>query len=158
MLGDILNYTIGPALGLVSSISCIIFLNTYLKELHDTLKTLLNILFIHNAITLTIALIIYDPKTFVPCFVRTLMIAPAFTLTIMSVSVMSYTRYYITLKTQKGEAIDEVKLKILVAYCYLGELDFQKLLTDPRSLNQPKREKVSRQKLILLSGYHSFGP
>ena len=123
MLGDILTYTIGPAIGVVSSIGCIIFLNTYLKELHNTLKTLLNTLFIHNAITLTIALVIYDPESFLPCFIRTLMITPAFTLTIMSVSVMSYMRHYITLKTQKGETIDEVKLKILVAYCYLGKLD-----------------------------------
>ena len=122
MLGDILNYTIGPALGLVSSISCIIFLNTYLKELHNTLKTLLNVLFVHNIITLTIALFIYDPETFLPCFVRYLMISSAFTLTIMSVSIMSYIRHYITLKTQKSEAIDEVKLKILVAYCYLGKI------------------------------------
>ena len=115
---------IGPGLGFFSSIGCLVVLNTFLKELHTQLKHLLNILFIHNAITLGISCALSGGEGELYCFGRYFTMLPAFSLTMTSMPMLSYMRYYITMKTQNTEAIDEKWLHKIIILAYLGKYRF----------------------------------
>ena len=112
---------VGPGIGLVSSIGCLVVLNTYLKELHAELKKLLNILYANNAIVFGISCTVsgWSDDHFCPGRVMTLL--PPYTLTIVNLPILSYMRYYITMKTQKSEAIDNAWLQKIVTITYLGK-------------------------------------
>ena len=43
---------VGPSVGLISSICCLTILNSHLKKLHPTFKTLMNIILVHNVVSL----------------------------------------------------------------------------------------------------------
>ena len=121
MSENILIDIIGPGMGLVSSIGCLITLNTFLKDLHKNLKQLLNNLFIHNIIVLTLACAMSGQDGIFICFARFITMVTAFTLTIVSMPILSYMRYYITWKTQNTESIDEKWLNKIVFRTYLGK-------------------------------------
>ena len=122
MSENILIDIIGPGMGLVSSIGCLITLNTFLKDLHKNLKQLLNNLFIHNIIVLTLACAMSGQgQGIFICFARFITMVTAFTLTIVSMPILSYMRYYITWKTQNTESIDEKWLNKIVFRTYLGK-------------------------------------
>ena len=112
---------VGPGIGLVSSIGCLVVLNTYLKELHAELKKLLNILYANNAIVFGISCTVsgWSDDYFCPGRVMTLL--PPYTLTIVNLPILSYMRYYITMKTQKSEVIDKAWLQKIVTITYLGK-------------------------------------
>ena len=110
-----------PGMGLVSSIGCLITLNTFLKDLHKNLKQLLNTLFIHNIIVLTLACAMSGSQGTFICFARFITMVTAFTLTIVSMPILSYMRYYITWKTQNTESIDEKWLNKIIVRTYLGK-------------------------------------
>ena len=119
MSENILIDIIGPGMGLVSSIGCLITLNTFLKDLHKNLKQLLNTLFIHNIIVLTLACAMSGSQGTFICFARFITMVTAFTLTIVSMPILSYMRYYITWKTQNTESIDEKWLNKIIVRTYL---------------------------------------
>ena len=121
MSENILIDVIGPGMGLVSSIGCLITLNTFLKDLHKNLKQLLNTLFIHNIIVLTLACAMSGSQGTFICFARFITMVTAFTLTIVSMPILSYMRYYITWKTQNTESIDEKWLNKIIVRTYLGK-------------------------------------
>ena len=112
---------VGPGIGLVSSIGCLVVLNTYLKELHAELKKLLNILYANNAIVFGISCTVsgWSDDHFCPGRVMTLL--PPYTLTIVNLPILSYMRYYITMKTQKSEVIEKAWLQKIVTITYLGK-------------------------------------
>ena len=112
---------VGPGIGLVSSIGCLVVLNTYLKDLHAELKKLLNILYANNAIVFGISCTVsgWSDDHFCPGRVMTLL--PPYTLTIVNLPILSYMRYYITMKTQKSEVIDKAWLQKIVTITYLGK-------------------------------------
>ena len=121
MSENIIIEMVGPAIGLVSSVGCLVVLNTYLKELHAELKKLLNILYANNAIVFGISCTVsgWSEDYFCPGRVMTLL--PPYTLTIINLPILSYMRYYITMKTQKSEAIDKAWLQKIVTITYLGK-------------------------------------
>ena len=121
MSENIIIEMVGPAIGLVSSIGCLVVLNTYLKDLHAELKKLLNILYANNAIVFGISCTVsgWSDDHFCPGRVMTLL--PPYTLTIVNLPILSYMRYYITMKTQKSEAIDKAWLQKIVTITYLGK-------------------------------------
>ena len=53
---DISFVMVGPSFTLISTTVCIIVLNTYLKNLHGYIKLLLNVLCVHNIISMLVAL------------------------------------------------------------------------------------------------------
>ena len=121
MSENIIIDIIGPGIGLVSSIGCLVVLNTYLKELHAELKKLLNVLYANNAIALGISCTVSGWSDDYYCLGRVLTLLPPYTLTIVNLPILSYMRYYITMKTQKSEAIDKAWLQKILTLTYLGK-------------------------------------
>ena len=99
--GSMLTF-IGPFFPLVSSITCLVILNTYLKILHQIFKKLLNIVLSVNIVflSLTIAInsyvLIGQSQTFILCSFRTVTngILPYFNS--FGIAMMSYLRYDIS--------------------------------------------------------------
>ena len=121
MSENIIIEMVGPAIGLVSSVGCLVVLNTYLKELHAELKKLLNILYTNNAIAFGISCTVSGWPDEYFCIGRVITILPPYTLTIVNLPILSYMRYYITMKTQKVEAIDNAWLRKIVRMTYAGK-------------------------------------
>ena len=120
MIDDIIIDLIGPGIGLVSLLGCLVGLNMFLKELRAELKQLLNTLFIHNAIALGLSCIMSGWEGPLICLGRYITTLPTYTMTITSMPILSYMRYYITMKTQNTEAIDKDWLQKIVTATYLG--------------------------------------
>ena len=120
MIEDIIIDLIGPGIGLVSLLGCLVGLNMYLKELRAEPKQLLNTLFIHNAIALGLSCIMSGWEGPLICLGRYITTLPTYTMTITSMPILSYMRYYITMKTQNTEAIDKDWLQKIVTATYLG--------------------------------------
>ena len=103
---------VGPSLIIVSSMSCFVILNTYLKKLHKCMKNFLITLSIHNFIfsLLSIAQILYiffsESQNFVTCSIWSQSWIPVSTATLNSLPILSFMRYHIASKTAENEAID----------------------------------------------------
>ena len=101
---------LSPIIGAITSISCLITLNTYLKMLHNTFKTLLNMIFIHNIIVFftSILIITYmyvsQSQTFLLCVARVVTNSLPTYLTMFGVALMSFLRYHIAWKTKNQES------------------------------------------------------
>ena len=101
---------VSPGVSLVISLSCVITLNTYLKQLHNTFKTLLNIILTSNIISeiLLICLNIYMMSThhqdFIICLIRTMLSATQTFMTTFCITMMSFLRYHIAWKITNLES------------------------------------------------------
>ena len=99
-----------PIISLISSICCIVVLNTHLKMLHNTLKTLLNIILIHNIISyavyisISIYILNYHDQSFIVCSIRHVTVAVPGFLTAFGIVLMSFLRYHIAWKTANQES------------------------------------------------------
>ena len=105
---------LSPIIGLVSSLSCLIALHTYLKMLHKTFKSLLNIVFIHNIlifganISIITYIYAYKSQTFLLCIAKVVTTSvPTFS-TSFGIAIMSILRYHIALKTNNQESTKNV--------------------------------------------------
>ena len=129
---------VGPAVGLISSISCLIVLNAYLKKLHSTFKTLINIVLIHNILALAASILLltsmfaFEYQTFLVCSLFQITIASSIYLTKYGIALMSFMRFHIAEKTSKAEStkkyhcymISLIILYIIFDYFSLGPMSF----------------------------------
>ena len=129
---------VGPAVGLISSISCLIVLNAYLKKLHSTFKTLINIVLIHNILALAASILLltsmfaFEYQTFLVCSLLQITIASSIYLTKYGIALMSFMRFHIAEKTSKAEStkkyhcymISLIILYIVFDYFSLGPMSF----------------------------------
>ena len=119
-LGSRLTF-IGPLFPLISSITCLVILNTYLKILHHIFKKLINIVLIVNIIFLSLTItinsyvLISQSQTFLLCSLRTVTngILPYFTS--FGIAMMSYLRYDISKRIVNCESYSK-------ASCYTTTL------------------------------------
>ena len=101
---------ISPFIKLLVSTTCLIILNTYLKKLHKTFKTLLNIVLISNLIEefAIISLNTYTLTThsqdFINCTLRVVIGGSNTYFTFYSLSIMSFLRYRIAWKINNLES------------------------------------------------------
>ena len=119
-LGSRLTF-IGPLFPLISSITCLVILNTYLKILHHIFKKLINIVLIVNIVFLSLTItinsyvLISQSQTFLLCSLRTVTngILPYFTS--FGIAMMSYLRYDISKRIVNCESYSK-------ASCYTTTL------------------------------------
>ena len=131
--------TIGtPIVSLISSTCCLVVLNTYLKMLHNTFKTLLNIVLIHNIISfaanisINIYILTYHDQTFIVCSIRHLTVAIPGYFIAFGILLMSFLRYHIAWKIANQESTKStfrymiilVILFLIYEYINIGPLLF----------------------------------
>ena len=101
---------ISPIANLVLSTSCLIVLNTYMKRLHETFKTLLNIVMVHNLIveitliSLNIYTLTSHSQDFIICTLRAAFGGANGYLNFYSLAIMSFLRYQIAWKINNLES------------------------------------------------------
>ena len=124
------NLTIGGQTSvLVTSIGCLVVVNTYLKMLHETIKKLLNIVLIHNILTsgIVAALMTYMMTThsqdFMICSTWLLAGSNAF-VTRFGMALMSFSRYHITWKISKCESTKKISKHMVIAMVFYGIFDY----------------------------------
>ena len=117
---------ISPGVSLVISLSCIITLNTYLKKLHETFKTLLNIILTFNIlieislICLNIYMMSAHHQDFIICLIRTMLSATQTYMTTFCITMMSFLRYHIAWKITNLESTKKTlcyAISITIWYC-----------------------------------------
>ena len=102
-----------------SSLICLIILNTYLKKLHNIIKTILTILAIHNLIsyiiqTIDLYVILYlEIQNLVTCSIILHFYLTPFLITSDNLCVLSIVRYYMAWKTDNKEQISKVSISNL---------------------------------------------
>ena len=119
--------TIGtPIVSLISSTCCLVVLNTHLKMLHNTFKTLLNIILIHNiilfAINISISIYIlnYHDQSFIVCSIRHLTVAVPGYFIAFGIVLMSFLRYHIAWKIANQESTkNTIKYMIVLVILFL---------------------------------------
>ena len=99
-----------PITCLISAISCYVCLQTFFKRLHNIIKNILIVVSIHNGLTSLIAaslfLILNKDTSFEKCTILfTIGKSTAF-LSVSNLSLISYVRYHLALKTAKAKAIN----------------------------------------------------
>ena len=124
------NLTIGGQTSvLVTSIGCLVVVNTYLKMLHETIKKLLNIVLIHNILTsgIVAALMTYMITThaqdFMICSIWLMAGSNAF-VTRFGMALMSFSRYHITWKISKCESTKKISKHMVIAMVVYGIFDY----------------------------------
>ena len=101
---------ISPIANLVLSTSCLIVLNTYMKRLHETFKTLLNFVMVHNLIaeialiSLNIFMSTFHSQEFIICTLRAVFGGSNAYLTFYSIAMLSFLRYRIAWKINNLES------------------------------------------------------
>ena len=101
---------ISPIANLILSTSCLIVLNTYMKKLHETFKTLLNIVMVHNLIveitliSLNIYTLTSHCQDFIICTLRAAFGGANGYLNFYSLAIMSFLRYHIAWKINNLES------------------------------------------------------
>ena len=129
-ISDISFTIIAPAIGVVSSVTCIILLNTFLQNLHQILKSLINLLCIHNllafglAIGFNILMLITNYQTLEICFGLHEVFCNSVYITVNSLTLLSYMRFYITKNTDQAESIDKAWLFKITLTVYASEYLF----------------------------------
>ena len=110
---------------LVTSIGCLVIVNTYLKMLHETIKKLLNIVLFHNILTsstvtsLMTYMMTSHSQDFMMCSIWLVTGANVF-VTRFGIALMSFLRYHISWKISKCESTKNVsKLMIIIMVVYL---------------------------------------
>ena len=118
---SLISTFLSPIIGLVSATSCLVVLHTYLKMLHKTFKSLLNIIFMHNVFIFVANLSIvaymsaYKSQTFLLCIAKVVTTSvPTFS-TSFGIALMSILRFHIAWKTNNQEST-----KNLAWYMKLG--------------------------------------
>ena len=101
---------ISPFANILLSTSCLIVLNTYMKKLHETFKTLLNIVLLHNLFE-EIAIILLNSYTltsqsqdFFNCTLRAALVGSNAFFTNYSIAILSFLRYRIAWKINNLES------------------------------------------------------
>ena len=127
-----------PILSLISSTCCLVVLNTHLKMLHNTFKTLLNIVLIHNIIAfavniaMSVYILNYHDQSFVVCSIRHLtVVIPGYFIG-FGIVLMSFLRYHISYKIANQESTKNtfwymivlVILFLIFEYVNIGPLTF----------------------------------
>ena len=121
---------LSPIIGAISSISCLIILNTYLKMLHKTFKTLLNIIFTHNIIIFltSISIITYmyvnQSQTFLLCVAKVVTNSLPTYLTMFGVALMSFLRYHIAWKIKNQESTKNTIWYMITLIILYGLFDY----------------------------------
>ena len=98
---------------LITSIGCIVIVNTYLKMLHETIKKLLNIVLLHNVLTASTvtSLMTYmmtsHSQDFMMCSIWLATGANVF-VTRFGIALLSFLRYHISWKISKCETTKNV--------------------------------------------------
>ena len=131
--------TIGtPIVSLISSTCCLVVLNTHLRMLHKTFKTLLNIILIHNIISfvanilISVYILTYHDQSFIVCSIRHLTFAIPGYFLIFGILLMSFLRYHIAWKIANQESAKStfrnmiilVVLFVIFEYINTGPLTF----------------------------------
>ena len=129
---------VGPSVGLISSICCLTILNVHLKKLHQTFKTLINTILIHNvfsliaSICLSTFMLVFEYQTFWVCSVYQITISSSAYLVRYGIALMSFMRYHIAWKISQTEStrkshrymIGLLILYIVFDYFSLGPMSF----------------------------------
>jgi len=114
-----------PLTCLIVSISCYVCLQTFFKRLHNIIKNILIVVSIHNGVTSFVAaslfLIWSEDTSFEKCTILfTIGKSTAF-LAGHNLSLISYVRYHLALKTAKAKAINVPFIMCLVISVYVIE-------------------------------------
>ena len=110
---DIVTTYVGPSLLTLSSMSCFIILNTYLKKLNEVMKKFLKVLSIHNflcsliAIIQTTYILVSHNQSFEACGILSHAWIPTLASTMDSLTMLSFMRYHIAWKTKNTESVDK---------------------------------------------------
>ena len=111
----------------VSSASCYIILNTYLKKLHSLMKNFLKAVAIHNfsssliTIGQTIFFLVARVQNFETCSIMSQALIPAASCSWNSLTILSFMRYHIAWKTANNEAVDKSLMVKVVASVFVFE-------------------------------------
>ena len=114
-----------PLICLISAISCYVCLQTFFKRLHNIIKNILIVVSIHNGITSLISASIFliwsEDTSFEKCAILfTIGKSTAF-LAASNLSLISYVRYHLALKTAKAKAVNVPFIVCLVISVYVIE-------------------------------------
>ena len=121
---------IGPILAFTSSTICLLILNTFLKMLHPTLKSLLNIISINNISNqiFTIILLIYvlleHSQTFMICSLFQLSLTASAFLTLYGIAIMSFLRFHITWKVANNESTHQIEKYTKHFFLFCGIFEY----------------------------------
>ena len=134
------SYTVScPIISLGIAIVCIIILNTYLKNLHVIIKTILIALCLHNAISALITIIFFfvswcQVKSYLLCSFMFINMKSVFLITAETVSLVSFVRYHMAQKTAKTKKFNMFLIIGSAVSIYIMEYILNILLV---SLSQP---------------------
>ena len=120
------------------SIICLVILNTFLKMLQETIKTILNIICIHtiimsgSSLILLIHFLLSKSQTLEICSILTLTSCTPMITTIESISILSYMRVHIGRKIANNRSVRNCKKRLfcltiihyLIEYFILGPLTY----------------------------------
>ena len=129
---------VGPSVGLISSICCLTILNSHLKKLHPTFKTLMNIILVHNVVSLVASIglstfmLMFEYQTFLVCSIYQVTISSSAYLVRYGIALMSFMRYHIAWKISQTEStkkshrymIGLLILYLVFDYFSLGPMSF----------------------------------
>ena len=117
----------GPIAGFLCDLAFVVILNTFLKKLHRTMKIILNVLAIHNllasiaAMSTLIYMILSKNQSFEVCSLLNLFHFPAGSITIATMTLLSYIRFHIAWKTENSENIHHTRIMRLTILIYVSE-------------------------------------
>ena len=100
----------GPIISLISSMTCLVILNTYLKILKEEFKRVINIVLIYNiigfSITITINsyIAVINSRTFILCSMRMISNSSPLFFTSFGITMMSFLRYHISTRIVNCES------------------------------------------------------
>ena len=161
--------TIGtPIVSLLSSTCCLVVLNTHLKMLHNTFKTLLNIVLIHNIISfivnisINIYILNYRDQSFIVCSIRHLTVAVPGYFIAFGIVLMSFLRYHIACKIANQESTkNTIKYMIILVilflvfeYINIGPLTFVSVIFFDMSTATSKCAGTANPGLPVFPVYH----
>ena len=117
---------LSPIIGAISSISYLIILNTYLKMLHKTFKTLLNVIFIHNIIVFlaSISMYVNHSQRFLLCVAKVVTNSLPTYLSMFGVALMSFLRYHIAWKIKNQESTKNTIWYMITLIILYGLFDY----------------------------------
>ena len=100
----------GPIISLISSMICLVVLNTYLKILKEEFKRVINIVLIYNIIGFSITITInsyiamINSRTFILCSMRMISNSSPLFFTSFGITMMSFLRYHISTRIVNCES------------------------------------------------------
>lgn len=111
-----------PTVGLVVATGCGVALNTALRNLHEIIKGILNVLILHNAVSAIVLQIVESgwDEDFITCSLAHVLRKGQGVVAVETLALLSFVRYHLTKKAEKHQSADLQLIKILTVMIYLG--------------------------------------